>query len=902
MKRSRVLDAVARWSVLPIVLIALVIGIIRYSTGVEARSSIRWKSANEFMRSGGTFDEAGFSINCDFGGTDPGCAVQWTVPHNPNAKPLTVYRCDVESGTPRDEVLKKFARAAKGQVSGAMLDRSLAVLNAFFQSGLRREIDRAVGRARSNRQFANRMPPFKLREASGGPHRMRIDGVDELQQAIPTGLPRRPAYGAPVYARWENARANFIEVTARSAGRATSVWLNPASTRPCAPIRPGDPGHGDCASVAILACAGAAGCDEPVMNIRAVSATTALVTRASASAGTLLTRALSPMNTDDIVVSDAANGPTTLYVRGSETAPEVVVEITHDTRPALSRLQMVNGRWTRWYDSSVERWLAPVITRMDQFTSEEHIPNPDAPMLLSLDLSLQRDLDRALETWMRNNAEGMVVADIARHERQLPASRPHSGEIRHRRPVPAAGVTVLDAQTGEILAVASYPPASALRYDDGLPTFARGWKERLAGRTTRAPLVREIASELASRVEDDVNSNFVRHPIGSTIKPVLVSLVMDRDAGLAQPDGLDRFFDLSVGGHLAYGGERKRPECATCTQPQAEPIAGLPLGPWGAEEAGWQHGSDDWIDRRDFLLSSCNKYAVALGVLSLLDWSANTPGNTAACCWLGARDQFRFDGPRPGLYDTRASLPPVGRWLDATTLATIPDTATAPIFQRLAHYYGVQAISNQQLYDSTPWLDCVNVPGLAGTADPDKFVGRVETTQLSLTSNRISTAFTNIFTGAGRNWWTNVKLAEAYARLATNRPVRASFCAPKQPATPLFSDRARWEDLTGILSQQREAATWIQGPSQTNIRAWVQADGTRMTASKTGTSLRDTNHESTGIFAIYLGGASAVKANGDRVPNGRGVIVVAHVDDIGGSDRAVALVNTLMPWISTRIR
>jgi hypothetical protein len=896
-----VLGAIARWSVVPIVFAVLAAGVVRYSMGKEARSSIRWKSANDFMSSDGPFRESGFTVDCDFGGTDPKCAVNWTRPNDPTARELQVYECDVESNVSRDAVLTRFAKAARPLVSQAPLDHSLAVLNAFFQSGLRREIDRAVGRARSHRQFANRMPPFKL-TAEGGAHRLRVDGIDEVQQAIPTGLPRRPAYGAPVFARWENTRSNFIEVTVRAAGRETSVWLNPASPVPCAPIRPGDPSLGGCASVAILACRRAAGCDEPVMNVRAVSTTSAIVTRASATAGALLTRALASMNTDDIVVSDAANGPTTLYVRGTRTNPEMVVEITHDTRPSLSRLQMVNGRWTRWYDPAVERWLAPVVVRMDQFTSENRIPNPNAPMQLSLDLGLQRDLDRQLETWMRVNAEPNVAADMKTHETRLPASRPFRRETGHHRPAPAAGVTVLDAQTGEILAVASYPPATALRYDEGLPTFARGWKQRLAGTSKRAPLIREIVSELAQRIEDDVNSNFVRHPIGSTIKPVLVSLVMDRDTGLAQPDGLDRFFDLSVAGHLAYGGEGKAPTCGTCTLPQAEAIAGLPLGPWGDEEAGWRHRPDPWIDRRDFILASCNKYAVTFGVLSLLDWSGTASGNAAACCWLGPRDQFRFDGARPGLYDSPAALPPVGRWLDSSTLATIPETATAPIFQRLMHYYGVQAISNQQVYDSSPWLDCVNVPGLAQSADPDAFVGRVETTQLSLTSNRISTAFTNIFTGAGRNWWTNVKLAEAYARIATNRPVRASFCGGTALATQLFRDTARWQDLTGIMSHQRAEAFWVASTSKANLDAWVAADASRMTASKTGTSLRDTNHASTGIFAVYIGGASSTLANGDRIPNGRGLVVVAHIDDIGGSDKAVALVNSLMPWIGTRIR
>lgn len=894
-------NALSRWGIVVVVFATLVAGVIRYSSGDEPRSTVKWTSAKEYMKTGGTFDRAGFRIDCNLGGTLPTCAMTWRPPHNRKARPTPVYLCDTESSLSRDRVLLRFADRARRAADRDTIDESLAVLNAFFQSGLRREIDRAVHRARDHNQFANRLPPFELEPEPTQPQVWTVSGIDEAQEAIPTGLPRRPEYTAPVYARWQGAQANLIQVTARSGANQTAVWLNPAATRPCSPIFPGDNGDGDCNSVAVLACRGPE-CSEPVLNVRALTNGSALVTRASGTAGRLLSRTLQELSVQDMIVSDAQlSGSTTLYVKSPNNAHDVVVDITHDTSPPLSRLQMVNGRWTRWYEPSVQQWLSPVVGSMETFTHEGRVAKPDEPMRLALDLGLQRELDAALEKWMHDHAEAAVVADLRAHwsrSHRVDIDRPFGGE-RHHRAVPEAGMTVLDPQTGEILAVASYPPPSALRYEEGVPTFASAaWQNRLAGAGAPPAVVRQIAGELADRIEEDVNSNFVRHPIGSTIKPILLSLVMDVDTWRPQPqhDHLEQLFDLQVGGHLQYGGEGKPPKCATCRQPIAEPIAGLPLGPWGDEEAKGLHASDAWIDRRDFLLASCNKFAVTLGVLSLLDWSKLGTPNAQACCWLAQRDHFAVGGR---VYDSAADLPPVGPYLDPATLATITDTAYAPIFQRLLHYYDVHAGSNQQTYDSSPWVACVNLPQLNKTSAAEKFVGRVETTQLALTSNSVTTAFTNIFTGSGRNWWTNVKLAEAYARIATNRHVVATFCAGSANAPKQFDRADRWDDLTGILSHQRMTASWVR-PHATDITAWVSAGPGRMTASKTGTSLRNEGHSSTGIFAIYIGGSSTTNG-ADSIPNGRGLVVVAHVDDIGHSSEAVQLVNDLFGSLKGRL-
>ena len=185
-RRSPAVEALWGWGVLATVMIVLGIGIVRYSSGDEARSVIRWESARKYMEQGGPFDRAGFRIACDFGEMLPACAVLWVSPRDPKAKPLKVYECDTDRDLRRDDVLLHFSAKARPFMTSAALDRSLAVLNAFFQSGLRREIDRAVRRARSHRQFANRMPPFELRQ----------DEADPALWRVTTGASQRSAAGS----------------------------------------------------------------------------------------------------------------------------------------------------------------------------------------------------------------------------------------------------------------------------------------------------------------------------------------------------------------------------------------------------------------------------------------------------------------------------------------------------------------------------------------------------------------------------------------------------------------------------------------------------------------------------------------------------------------------------------
>src|SRR4029079_19192575 len=133
----------------------------------------------------------------------------------------------------------------------------------------------------------------------------------------------------------------------------------------------------------------------------------AIVMRAGGNAGQLLARTLDPLNVEDYVSLQQSTGgrATTLYVDGVDPLPDLTVEVSHETSPPLSRLRLVNGRWTRWFEPSVEPWLTPRVNRMNRYASpDEARIDPGKTMTLTIDLDLQQKLDGALDEWMRVHA------------------------------------------------------------------------------------------------------------------------------------------------------------------------------------------------------------------------------------------------------------------------------------------------------------------------------------------------------------------------------------------------------------------------------------------------------------------------------------------------------------------
>jgi hypothetical protein len=904
---------------LPILIAAALVGaaLITFPLKTTARDVVPWPALTSYFDQ--DFRAAGFSITC-VSGIDETCTVNWSNPADRFSDRIAVYSFADEQDLTRDDILRRFHERASKVAGQSELRRASGVLDGFFQSGLRRMADRSMRRARDGSTDAFLLPPFRLSELRRvrGKDIREVESLDPSFSTITTGLPRKPNYQADVIAPASSGAASTNAMTlriVRSVGASVVQTLDPASPRTCRDISPdGKPDPLPCRAVTITGCIASKNfaCRSPVLEIHAMAPGIALVRSAGNGDARLLSRGGRPLTVDELLIARADAGKRFEPLQVESTRPGVIsdfrVELIHGGDVALSRLRMVNGRWERWYEPSVQPWVQPLVTRWEQLADERRTRtntpdiDPRAAVRLTVDLTLQQALENRLASWMRDGGWEEAVRNhlAAAHYR----GRRHrltstAGEREHRRPVPHAGVTLLDAKTGNILAGASYPPARALVTKDGQPSFAPGWRERLAG-DAPAWAAREILDSLSDRVTNDANANFVTHPIGSTFKPLLLSLTLDaRPRGGAQ-DGLDRLFNLMVAGHPPPAREpAPLPySCPQCAEIGYEAVAGLPLGPYGSEEGSWQHKQDDWIDRSEFLVASCNKYAVTLGVLSLFDWTRPSDGSNTACCWNTRRDSFalspnqtadgRSAAPYPtDVYSHATQVPPLGPWIEPTQASTTARFADAPIFTRLERYYGVPARSQPDAYDALPWAKCVGLDALAYRTRVPR-MGTVARTQLSLTGQIVGPSFTNLFTGAGHNWWSSVKLAEAYARLAMNKEMAAGFCGGNVAQQPLFSDTSRHAELLQILSRQR-TASWMH---LDNVNAWIAQGPKRVALSKTGTTLRMSGYASTGVLALFAGEAEAmVGPHPSKIANG--IVMVVYVDDIGKSEQVTRLADQL---------
>ncbi|MFL6260780.1 MAG: hypothetical protein ACJ76Y_13790 [Thermoanaerobaculia bacterium] len=903
---------------LPLLLASVVVtlGIAYYPFADDTSNILRWPATRSYLLT--DFQREGFSIECRSEPT-PSCGVIWQGEGTTSSGSVVqVYECDSDAMENREAILARFADNAEPLHDLEGVSRSMSVLDGFFQSGLRRTCDRVVRTAREAGTLIGASAPFKLEASSRRPNLMVVKNLDESYGLILAGLPERPSYRGDFVAfaasgLMGNPAEEMSNLTLISNEGASTALLDPNGGETFRPVWPGAQGVIACRSVALHPCNPNDGDDEckiPVAQFYALPKGRALVRVGGNKAERLASGNRDSLMEDELLLLD---GKGYLSVYGTVRHPGFTLEFSGGMMRPVSRVRLVNGRWERWYEPSFRSWLKPVNDSYVSLAHDNKIP-PEARVALTIDMDLQRKLEAGLSNWMQENLE----PEVRRHMRDAhyKASK-HSlnileGETEHRRAVPHAGVTVLDPATGALLAIASYPPAEALVWDHGTPMFGQGWQERLVGPHAPTWAASNVLSLLDSRLNDETNSNFIAHPIGSTFKPLLLSSFIDRNTPSGSTDGLDPLFDLMITGHLGTdggynGGNSKLPlRCSGpsgryCTDRSAEAIAGMPAGPWGSEE-GTRHGGP-WIDRWEFLIDSCNKYAVTLGTLSLLDWKKNGLGNASACCWNRPRDEFgfvagqsfRMTGEPAGssLYVSTDQLPPLGPWAQVINGSLSPTAylADAPLFVRLFDYYDVSPRSSSVPFDSAPWLNCEGLAKLDLHDRNTEVVGRVAGTQLHLTTQPASITFTNLFTGAGHNWWSNVELAQAYGRLMVNQKIRASFCRPEETKGELFKSQSRQHELIKMLSLQRQAS-WVKVPK---IDSWQkEKPDKRITLSKTGTTLWHEGYKNTGIFVIFLGSA-ADKDILDRLPvkPGKGLLVLAYVDEAGSSENVTKLVDYL---------
>lgn len=379
-----------------------------------------------------------------------------------------------------------------------------------------------------------------------------------------------------------------------------------------------------------------------------------------------------------------------VFTKG-EHADRFVYEIA---APTVSRYEAVSGQRLRVAGlESFARALEPAVTRRD-----------DRPIVVTLDQRLQSEAESQLH----------AIAD------QLPAS-----------PAFRSAVTMMDAQTGEVLAVASLPiPA-------GDQTDTRG-RHRFT--TT--------------------NHNFDLMPVGSVAKAPLAMAILQTFPAMAT---------LEV-----------RPGA-----PGFRELLGVDLGTRRADGLAFSDTvtGPAWLNFTRFLEASSNKYAASLLLLSLSD----DPTKADASLPPTPTDCYRIAGVQ------RCQPPsmPILSGQPRGEFGIVPDMAqqrAVPWALELTRLFGVQAEFDREApkRDTSVWQaksGGLNLDSLALQA-----LG-LERESLGLNVIRdLKGDYLMSALGGGRSRWSTIRLSEIFSRMVLRRQVEARFLVdgertPPQPLT-----------------------------------------------------------------------------------------------------------------------
>jgi len=414
----------------------------------------------------------------------------------------------------------------------------------------------------------------------------------------------------------------------------------------------------------------------------------------------------------------------TLHVREPGRVDERYLVATSKEGGLVSFLTEVNGEPER---RSFEDRLAivrEVAWAVDSVVNEARVTKPgavrdDFDVYLTLDPFLHQRMERGLRDFAR---------DRKRYD---------------RRPLRAA-ITVMDAASGRLLALASYPTVDDLR-DLGF-----------AAPSTRRRLLLQ-------------NHNFLLHPVGSAAKPFLAAAALAVHPELAS---------LEI-------------PCFSAGTPPKQ-LLGYDMGTYNLPEDCDGKNASGRVDFPGFLAVSSNRYMLYLGLLAMADWDVQGPVPVRGAPRLPRDEAYVLGGrtfsAKPRLPIVRADEDTPGDGF--TELQEVMDQTPFP--RRFRDLFGYEVSYRQESLveglDLSIWQPTIDAAfgrlpqtgsvSISPTPESAISFSPITPESVNLRMNLIQQLRQDLYTlllGNGNNRWSNIQMAEALSRLLTGRQVEASL-------------------------------------------------------------------------------------------------------------------------------
>jgi len=576
-------------------------------------------------------------------------------------------------------------------------------------------------------------------------------------------------------------------------------------------------------------------------------------------------------------------------------ADELLVEI-RDAR-VVSDLQFNDGRWHRRTLDEAGPFLSRLASSIAMAVERSELPadGATADVFVTLDADVQRAVQEKLVDWCIRR-DGLTGA----------AQQPLPGASRRKAPFRAA-ITVMDARTGAVLALASYPDAET--YDTLLQRLEVTARSVAADEARRIRFrAREIA-EHRRRGRDDLNVQ--NHQIGSVNKPLFAACLLN------DPDWR-YLLDMEIPSVHPSGSDR------------SHPVLGLDVG-YYTQFGHRSFGST--VDFGEFLQGSCNHYLMHLAVLALTEHQDGRP--IAASGAPPIPPEERVVGvPLVRLPDLGRYVDPEGEVPEASS--PVVQLASRPVFAEYERLFGVGVLLEEGQpairYDErfvTPLLSWIG----QGTPRDGSIFRGVMPTETWLAPNlmrRLDQDYIQFIKGAGNCRWNNLRIAEAFSRLATGQQVCAHFVDRVGPYAAAISvedlpleSGVRLAILDG-LSRVIQSGGTASSSRPTSLRVALEGlqatdpDHVYRLYSKTGSTERPTGYryldadghvrsggdpEAEGanyVLSVVRHDRQAFQEEGAAAPVVDGLTIAIFVQDQGKSPVAVALAEEVLPLLLER--